>query len=160
MGQCITPHVAALQLRLRTRVIVRNRLTNLEAGGGSAPGNTRTDSTDSVARAAAAAGGAADGGGSSGRPDAAAQLQTLRSDSAVQKAAQLQQRMHRVIAAVGFRPEQRTAFVQVETLPLPTACSVIPSWHSAALQYQRLGQTADHVPLGTALAVRLAGVAR
>jgi hypothetical protein len=115
------PRAAALQLGLRTRVIVRNRLTNLEAGGGSAPGSTRTDSADSVAQAAAAA--AAGGGGSSGsRTDAAAQLPSVRSDSAVQEAARLQQRMHRVIAAVGFRPEQRAAFLQVQALPHLAAC--------------------------------------
>lgn len=118
VGQFVESHAAVLQLRLRTRVIVRNRLTNLEAGGGSAPGSTRTDSADSVAQATAAAGAAANASGSSGRADGTAQLQSVRSDSAVQEAAQLQQRMHRVIAAVGFRPEQRAAFLQVEALPL------------------------------------------
>jgi type II secretory pathway component PulJ len=86
------------------------------------------DSADSVAQAAAAAGAAVDGGGSGSRTSAAAQLQSVRSDSAVQEAAQLQQRMHRVIAAVGFRPEQRAAFLQVETLPIQPACSAFMSW--------------------------------
>ena len=117
LGQCLKSHAAALQLRLRTRIIVRNRLTNLEAGGGSAPGSTRTDSADSVAQAAAAA--AAGTGGSDSRADAAAQLPSVRSDSAVQEAARLQQRMHRVIAAVGFRPEQRAAFLQVQGSATP-----------------------------------------
>lgn len=85
-------------LQLRTRVIIRNRLTNLEAGAGP--------KADDLPKAGDAAAGDAklEGDGKHSR--------RLRSDSAAEEVVMLQHRLRPVIAAINFTPDQRAAFLR------------------------------------------------